>query len=149
MQDQLVQKVAKLMREQTDAYGRLKSATAQLSVALTRNAPESIEALTRAGETELTRMRTRLLQITATLTKFTEFRAQNAEKEPLSATIRSEFETSAKDLLDLAREFQKISERAQNLAFGGSSFTNVCIEGCGISPMTYRAPILKREDFDQ
>ena len=148
MQEELVQEVARLMSEQTRAYRSLKSATIQLSAAMTRNAPESIEALARAGEAELTRMRARLWQITAELTKFTELRASRTEKTPLDSAIRQAFENSARELLETAREFQRVSARAQNLAFGGTSFTNLCIENCGIPPMTYRAPILRQENFD-
>ncbi len=147
--NELVNKVAALMREQTDAYARLKSATVQLATAMTGSSLEALETVTRNGENELLRMRARLLQITATLTKFTEIRAQSTEKIPLDLSVRNDFETAAKDLLEVARDYKKVSERAANLAFGGTTFISGCIESCGILPITYRAPILRREDFDQ
>lgn len=130
------------MREQAAAYRRLETATAQLSAALVRGAAVSIDSLTRAGEGELLRMRSRLLQITAGLTAFAEARAQNSEKSPaaLNASVRGEFETAAAELLDAARAFERVSMRASALARGGSSFATACIQVCGVTPQTYRAP---------
>jgi hypothetical protein len=130
------------MREQAAAYRRLETAAAQLSAALVRGAADSIESLTRAGEGELLRMRSRLLQITAGLTAFAEARAQNAEKPgaSLSASARGEFETAAAELLAAARAFERVSARAAVLARGGSSFATACIQVCGVTPQTYRAP---------
>ena len=131
------------MREQAAAYRRLETATAQLSAALVRGAAGTIESLTRAGEGELLRMRSRLLQITAGLTAFAESRAQNSEKSgapALSSAARGEFETAAAELLDAARAFERVSLRASVLARGGSSFATACIQVCGVSPQTYRAP---------
>lgn len=143
MQDDLIQKVAVLMNEQLEAYVRLESATAQLSAVLTRGEPSGIESLTRAGESELLRMRSRLLEITSALTKFAEFRAVQTEKTPLATEIREQFEAAAKKLLEAARSFQKVSSRASSLAIGGSSFATACIQMCGVPPTTYRAPVLK------
>ena len=109
MQDDLIQKVADLMNEQLEAYARLESVTAQLSAVLTRGEPSGIESLTRAGESELLRMRSRLLEITSALTNFAEFRAVQTEKTPLATEIREQFEAAAKKLLEAARSFQKIS----------------------------------------
>lgn len=131
------------MTEQAVAYGRLTSAVTQLSVALVGGKPETIEALTRTGDSELLKMRSRLLQITAQLTNFADARARETEKSPLAAEARQQFETAAKSLLDAARAFEKISGRAANLALGGSSFATTLIQTCGIAPSTYRAPILK------
>ena len=143
MQDELIQKVADLMNEQLAAYARLESATAQLSAVLTRGEPNAIESLTRAGESELLRMRSRLLEITSALTKFAELRAAQTEKLSLDAKVREQFETAAKRLLESANRFQKAANRASSLAIGGSSFATACIQMCGIPPTTYRAPVLK------
>jgi hypothetical protein len=143
MQDDLIQKVAVLMTEQMEAYGRLESATLQLSAVLTRGEPNSIESLTRAGESELLRMRSRLLEITSALTKFSEMRAGQTEKTSLAPDVREQFEASAKMLLEAARSFQKVAVRASSLAVGGSSFSTACIQMCGVPPTTYRAPVLR------
>ena len=143
MHNDLIQKISDLMSEQATAYTRLESATAQLSAALVRGEPEAIESLTRAGETELTRMRSRLLEITSALTDFAEIRAREEEKKPLDAVVRDAFDAAARDLLEAARNFQKISSRVASLAIGGSSFANACIQNCGVLPSTYRAPVLK------
>ena len=143
MQDDLIQKVAGLMNEQLQGYGRLESATAQLCAAMTRGETEGIESLSKAGESELLRMRSRLLEITSALTKFAELRAAQAEKIPLAADVREQFESAAKKLLEAARNFQKVSGQASSLAIGGSSFATACIQMCGIPPTTYQAPVLK------
>jgi hypothetical protein len=143
MQDDLIRKVAVLMSEQAAAYTRLESATNQLSAALLRGDPNAVEVLTRAGETELLRMRSRLLEITTALTNFAELRAAQAEKISLDGAAREQFELAAKNLLEVARQFQKLALRAKNLALSGSSFATACIQMCGVPPTTYRAPILK------
>lgn len=143
MHNELILKVADLMNEQSAAYARLKSATNILSAALVRGEPESIESLTRAGESELLRMRARLLEITSALTNFAEIRAQEDVKSPLELPVREQFDTAAKDLLKASRDYQKIANRAGSLANGGSSFSTACIQQCGVSPTTYRAPVLK------
>lgn len=143
MHDELIRKIAELMREQANAYGRLTSAMTQLVVALVGGQPENIEALARTGESELLKMRSRLLQITAALTGFADARARETEKSLLGADARDEFETAAKSLLDAARKFEKVSGRAANLALGGSSFATTLIQTCGIAPSTYRAPVLR------
>ena len=63
MQNELIKKVATLMADQTTAYNRLQSAARQLSAALVQGEPDNIESLSRAGETELMRMRARLLEM--------------------------------------------------------------------------------------
>jgi hypothetical protein len=143
MHDALIQRVAELMTEQTAAYARLESATAQLTGALALNEPQQVESLTRAGESELLRMRSRLVEITSALTKFAEIRASETEKTTLDPQSREEFETAAKHLIDHARKFKKICERASSLANGASSFTSACIQMCGVPPSTYRAPVLR------
>lgn len=143
MHDELIRKVAGMMSEQTAAYTRLESAAAQLSAALVRGEPSAVESLSKAGETELLRMRARLLEITSALTVFAESRAAQAEKSPLDAESREKFEAAAKKLLEAAKRFQKISSKASNLALGGSSFAAACVQMCGVPPTTYRAPVLK------
>lgn len=146
MHNDLVRKVAELMGEQAAAYQRLDAATNQLTAALVRGEPNGIEALTRAGESELLRMRSRLVEITSLLTKFTDMRASEPEKTPLEREVREQFEAQAQKLLDCAREFRKIVARAANLALGGVSFSNACIQQCGVPPTTYNAPILKNHE---
>lgn len=143
MHDDLIQKVSNLMDEQAAAYTRLESATAQLSAALVRGEPESIESLTKSGESELLRMRSRLLEITSSLTEFAELRAREEQKKPLEPSVRDAFDNAAKKLLESARKFQKISGRIASLAVNGTSFANACIEHCGVLPSTYRPPVLK------
>lgn len=143
MQDDLIRKVAGLMTEQASAYKSLEGATSQLSSVMMRGEPEAIETLSRAGEKELSKMRSRLLEITSALTEFAELRGQQEEKTPLDSQARENFESSAKSLLDAAKSFRRIAERASSLALGGSSFANACIQMCGLPPTTYRAPVLK------
>ncbi|MCY7346001.1 MAG: hypothetical protein LH614_07230 [Pyrinomonadaceae bacterium] len=141
MQNDLIRKVASLMTEQSAAYSRLESAAQQLTVALVGGEPGRIESLTKAGETDLLRMRSRLLEITSALTNFAETRANQPEKTALDADAREQFDAAAKKLLENARSFQKIAGRATSLALGGSSFSTACIQMCGVPPMTYRAPV--------
>lgn len=143
MHDELIRKVADLMSEQTAAYQRLESAAGQLSAALVRGEPAVVESLSKAGESELLRMRSRLLEITTALTAFAESRARETEKTALGSEAREQFETAAKKLIEAAKSFQRISTRAKTLALGGSSFASACIQMCGVPPMTYRAPVLK------
>ena len=143
MHDELIRKVADLMNEQAVAYGRLQSATIQLSVALVGGKPDNIEALARTGEAELLKMRSRLLQITAALTNFADARGREIEKAPLNPEAREQFELAARILLEAARKFEKIVGRTANLALGGSSFATTLIQTCGVRPSTYRAPLLK------
>lgn len=143
MHDELIRKVADIMNEQTAAYARLESAAAQLSAALVRGEIAVVESLTKAGETELMRMRARLLEITSALTVFAESRAAQTEKTSLIADAREKFEASAKTLLAAAKSFQRISSKTSNLASSGSSFSSACVQMCGVPPTTYRAPVLK------
>ena len=131
------------MTEQAAAYSRLESATAQLTATLVSGEPDKIESLTKAGETELLRMRSRLLEITSALTNFAELRANQAERTALETDAREQFDEAAKKLLENARSFQKAAGRATGLALAGSSFSTACIQMCGLPPTTYRAPVLK------
>ncbi len=131
------------MNEQTVAYDRLEEITQDLSNALIKGEPVKVETLTRDGESDLLNMRTRLAEIASTLTKFAELRTTQPDTTPLDIKIREQFEKSAKDLLEIARNFQALASKATNLALGGSSFATACIQTCGLPPTTYNAPILK------
>ncbi|MEQ1604153.1 MAG: hypothetical protein ABL999_04725 [Pyrinomonadaceae bacterium] len=143
MQDELIRKIADLMAEQSAAYTSLQSLTTHLIAALTRCEPTTIESLSRSGETEMFRMRARLLEITSALTDFGKFRSNQADPQPLDPNAREAFETQANTLLDAARSYEKIAGRAASLALGGSSFAAASIQMCGVPPSTYRAPVLK------
>ncbi len=143
MQNELIKKVATLMADQTTAYNRLQSAAGQLSAALVQGEPDTIESLSRTGETELMRMRARLLEMISALTEFSEMRAAETEKAPLDKMIREQFDISAKQLLEAARNFQAVASRSTSLALGGSAFSSACLQVCGVPPSTYRAPVLK------
>ncbi len=131
------------MTEQSSAYTSLESLTAHLIAALTRCEPNNIESLSRTGETELFRMRSRLLEITSDLTDFAEIRAGETEPLPLDGEAREQFESAANKLLETARIFEKTAGRATSLALGGSSFAAANIQMCGVPPTTYNAPVLK------
>jgi hypothetical protein len=143
MQNELIQKVANLMGEQTSAYVRLQLTASQLGTALMQGEPDTIDSLSRAGETELMRMRARLLEIISALTEFSEMRADDSEKLPLEKFIREQFDSAAKQLIESARSFQTVAAKCASLALGGSAFSSACIQVCGISPTTYSAPVLK------
>ena len=132
------------MQEQAAAYGRLDSACAQLSAALVRGEPSVVESLTRAGEGELLKMRSRLLQLMSALTAFADARAKSPENSKLSAETRELFESASGELLRAARHFERTSNRAAALANNGASFVTACIQTCGIQPTTYRAPYARR-----
>jgi hypothetical protein len=144
--DDLVQKVAGLMHEQTIAFERLESTAAKLSNALIGGPAAVVETLTQKGESELLRMCARLYQITATLSAFAEARAKVPDKPALETETRQKFESAANDLLTAARSFQKISRRSLVLTQSGTSFASACLETCGVPPITYRAPVLRREE---
>jgi hypothetical protein len=146
MQDDLIRDIAGMMTEQAAAYGRLESATNQLSGALTTGEPAVIESLTKAGIAELTRMRSRLLEMTSALTQFTEMRAAQAERIPLDSSSRAAFESAARTLLDNAKRFQRASMVATGLARSGSAFATACIQVCGVQPSTYQAPVLRNAE---
>lgn len=131
------------MAEQSAAYTSLQSLTSHLITALTRCEPTVIESLSRTGETEMFRMRARLLEITSALTDFGKQRAANGSPQPLDMAAREAFETEANKLLEAARGFEKMAGRAASLALGGSSFASAAIQMCGVPPSTYRAPVLK------
>ena len=143
MQNELIQKVANLMNEQTSAYNRLQSEAGQLAAAMIQGNPDTIDSLSRAGETELMRMRARLLEMISALTEFSEMRAAETEKTPLDKSIREQFDTSAKQLLDAARNFQAVASRSTSLALGGSAFSSACLQVCGVPASTYSAPVLR------
>jgi hypothetical protein len=143
MQEELILKIANLMTEQSAAFTSLESVTNQLIGALVRCDALSIESLSRAGETELRRMRSRLLEITTSLSNFSELNRQENSPKKIGAEVREQFETAANTLIAAAQNYQKINNRSANLALSGSSFATACIQICGVPPTTYRAPVLK------
>ncbi len=160
MQDELIQHAARLMREQALAYTRLESACNQLTGALVRGKPETLESLSRAGESELMRMRARLVEIMSMLAAFADARRSTAnspqqfsadaketnapQHAPLSKDTRELFEQASKELFDAAKLFQSTHARATTLATNGATFAAACIETCGVSPTTYRAPYARQ-----
>lgn len=143
MQEELILKIANLMTEQAAAFKSLESLSNQLVTALVRCEPISIETLSRTGESELMRMRSRLLEITTSLSTFSELNRQEHSPQKISAEVREKFETAANTLITAAKDFQTICKRSANLALNGSSFATACIQICGVPPTTYRAPVLK------
>ena len=143
MQDDLIQKIAKLMGEQSAAYTSLDSLTNHLISSLTQGDPGQIESLSRAGESELFKMRSRLLEITTLLTDFADLKSARTEPNPIDTDVRQQFEKSANILLDTARQFEKTVGRATSLALSGSSFAAANIQMCGVEPTTYGAPVLR------
>jgi len=143
MQEEIILKIANLMTEQATAFTSLEALTNQLVGALVRCEPTAIETFSRTGETELRRMRSRLLEITTSLTTFSEINRRENHQSTIGAEAREKFETAANILLEAARNYQKVSRRTENLAVSGSSFANACIEICGVLPSTYRAPVIK------
>lgn len=143
MQEDLVLKIANLMSEQTAAFTSLEGLTAQLAAALVRGEPNSIETLARTGDGELRRMRARLLEITTSLSEFSEQSRLAENPSAIGAETREKFETAANGLIDAAKNYQKSTKRAETLAVGGSSFASACIQVCGVLPSTYNAPVLK------
>jgi ATP-dependent Clp protease ATP-binding subunit ClpA len=144
MSDTLIQQAARLMQEQAAAYGRLNTACSQLGAALVRGEPSVIESLTRAGESEMLKMRSRLLQLMSTLTTFADARAKSPESSKLTAETRAMFESASGELTRAARDFTRTRERTSALANNGSTFATACIQTCGIQPTTYRAPYARR-----
>ena len=139
----MIRSIARLMSEQSAAYTSLESLTGQLAAALTRGEPTLIEPLTRAGDAELSRMRARLLEITTKLTEFSRVRAGDASGTPIEASIREEFEKTSTELTTKARSYASVASRAASLAITGSTFAATRIQMCGVSPTTYKPPILR------
>lgn len=144
MPSQLIHKAAELMREQAQAYGRLDSTAKQLTGALVGGTPETIESLVRVGESELLRMRSRLGQIVATLTAFSNARTATQSSDThapsLDPQARAAFEFASSELTAAARHFERTRALASSLSLSGSSFAVAYIETCGVPPTTYRAP---------
>lgn len=146
MTSQLIQKAAELMREQAGAYHRLDATSKQLAGALVNAGPEVIESLVRAGESELLRMRSRLVQIISALTAFADARAAAPESSLIEPTVRSAFEAASTELLVAARDFQRTHSVASSLSLSGSSFATAFIHTCGVLPTTYRGPYSRRTE---
>jgi hypothetical protein len=144
MGEELIIQATELMREQTQAYGRLNAACMQLTAALAASNPETVSALVRAGETELLEMRARLLRLMFKLTKFADLRATTPSGVPLSQPVREGFSRASNQLQTVAQHYQQIGERASALAINGAIFSAVNIEFFGIQPTTYRAPYARR-----
>jgi hypothetical protein len=144
MMDELIQNATRLMREQTVAYQRLTHACEQLSAVLINGEPEAIESLTRVGEGELLKMRSRLVQLMSALSSFADARAGGDGSLALAAETRTGFREASNELLHAAREFQRIRGRAAALATNGATFATSGIERCGVPPITYRAPYARR-----
>jgi hypothetical protein len=144
MQDDLIRQTARLMCEQAAAYRQLESVCHQLAAKLVGGDAASIEALAKTGESELLRMRARLLQIISKLAQFSDARKQNETLPPLTSETREAFEAASNALFDAARAFQTAQRRASALTMSGASFMNACIEMCGVAPMTYSAFVSRR-----
>ena len=144
MLDDIIQNAARLMREQAAAYGRLTSACNQLGAALVSGQPEVIESLTRAGESELLKMRVRLVQLMTALAAFADRQTAAEGQKALSIETRAAFRDASNELLWAARDFQRTEMRASAVANNGATFAAAGIEMCGVSPTTYRAPYARR-----
>lgn len=144
MSEELIIQATELMQEQTQAYGRLQSACAQLTAALAQSNPEMVAAVVRAGETELLEMRARLLRLMFKLTRFADARAAAPDSVPISTPVRTAFSQASTELQTAAQAYQRVGGRASALAINGAIFSSVCIELFGIQPTTYRAPYTRR-----
>lgn len=145
MTSQLINKAAELMRDQASAYRRLDATGQQLAAALVNAGPDVIETLVRSGESELLRMRSRLVQIISALTAFADARAAAGDAQtPLEPTVRAAFEEASAALLAAASDFQRTHRVASSLSHSGSSFATAFIHTCGVPPTTYRGPYNRR-----
>lgn len=142
----LIQKSIGLMREQAAAYASLGRLTEQLQGALVGSATTRVESLTRAGEAELSRMRARLVAIMSQLTAFADTRSEDPEQNRISAEARTAFESASAELNEAARLFLRVQRPAAALAVGGTTYAAACIESCGVSPVTYRAPYSRQKE---
>ena len=140
MSDEFVNNATRLMAEQTADFARLEEACKHLSHALIQGEPATIDSLTRAGEVELLRMRSRLVRLVQSLTSFAEARAAAPQSHKLSPETRAAFEAASNEMLEAARKFQTTRETAVALTTSGSTFATACIEFCGIQPTTYNGP---------
>lgn len=140
MSEELVKTATRLMTEQTTDFARLEVACKHLSQALVTGEPTTIDSLTRAGEVELLRMRSRLVRIIQSLTAFAEARAAAPQTQKLTPDTRAAFESASKEMLDAAHKFRRTRETAVALTTSGSTFAAACIEFCGIQPTTYNGP---------
>ncbi|MFN0088437.1 MAG: hypothetical protein ACKVX9_23810 [Blastocatellia bacterium] len=143
MLDDIIKNAARLMREQAAAYKRLESACNQLSAALVIGKPEAIESLTRAGEETLLQMRVRLVQLMAALAAFADKHA-GADEGALGAETRAGFREASDNLFRAARDYQRARAHAATVAHNGAIFAAAGIESCGVAPITYRAPYIRR-----
>lgn len=144
MMDELIQNATRLMQEQTIAYNRLTMACEQLATVLIKGEPEAVESMTRAGEVELLKMRSRLVQLMSALSSFADARAGNDGALALANETKSAFRDASNELLGAARHFQRVRARVAALATNGATFAAAGIERCGVPPITYRAPYARR-----
>ncbi|HEX4949598.1 MAG TPA: hypothetical protein VFZ34_23180 [Blastocatellia bacterium] len=144
MSEELIIQATELMREQTQAYGRLNQTCTQLTAVLAQSNPDMVSAVVRAGETELLEMRARLLRLMFKLTKFADARAAAPDAVPISPAVRTAFSQASNELQTAAQEYQRLGGRASALAINGAIFSAVNIELFGIQPTTYRAPYARR-----
>ncbi len=139
MIDDHIREVTQLMVEQADDYVTLDQRCAELCEAMVAGQLKTIDSQTNDGGAILFRMRARLIRIIRALTDFAEARAAS-QNTTLTPETRSAFEAASGELLNAARQFQRIRERAAALTTGGATFATACIEVCGIQPSTYKAP---------
>jgi hypothetical protein len=142
----LIYRASELMQQQAAAYRRFNLICERLAAALIRGDLEQIEALTRSGEGELLGLRSRLAQLTSTLTSFAARRSSAADCSPVSPEARAAFESASNELMMRARAFQQTRARVAALATNGVAFATACIEMCGVQPTTYSAPYVRRAD---
>lgn len=144
MSEEMIRRTTELMREQTHSYHRLTSNCEQLIVALARGNPEQLENLTRTGERELLTIRSRLLQITSTLTTFAQARTSAPTRAPISPETRRNFEVASQALIQAAQAFQLVRQRSASLAANGTVFAHACLEACGGLATRYTSSYGKR-----
>ncbi|HUK90774.1 MAG TPA: hypothetical protein VLZ81_10270 [Blastocatellia bacterium] len=143
MPDKVIHQAAELMRDQAVAYQKLVLLTEQLTSALVCGDLHQIESLTRAGQSELLRLRSRLAQTTAILSQFAASRQSAPDRASISQEARTEFESASDEVLRQARLFQRSRGRAAALAMNGVAYAGACIEMCGVKPTTYGAPYVR------
>jgi hypothetical protein len=115
----LIYRASELMQQQAAAYRRFNLICERLAAALIRGDLEQIEALTRSGEGELLGLRSRLAQLTSTLTSFAARRSSAADCSPVSPEARAAFESASNELMMRARAFQQTRARVAALAANG------------------------------
>jgi ATP-dependent Clp protease ATP-binding subunit ClpA len=144
--ESLIRRAAELMSEQAAAYGSLERLVERLTEALVSGAAPQVESLTRAGESELNRMRARLVAVMTQLTAFADSRPEDPEQNRISPEARAAFESASNELNGAARSFLRAQRKASALASGGATYAAARIENCGVEPTTYRAPYARQRE---